>query len=357
MSPPISNDPIFDRLSIGNFQIKDRRVVVRADLDVCGVRDYRLGILFPTLKFLVDEGAEKVVIIGHRGRPKKKGEKWGLQFLVERFSDELRDKVEFIKWRGIGNIEEIRVQIYDSRSRVFLVENLRFWKEEYENNEGFSKALASLGDLYVNEAFASSHRRSSSIVGVPRFMKEKALGFRFKEEIENLEKMLVNPEKPVVVLIGGVKKDKLKYIEPFGKIADKVLVGGRLPEYIDKNENERFRMEEDGRVVVARLNPDKEDITINSIERFEEEVGRAGTVFVGGPLGKYEEDGHALGTKRVFKAIADSRAFKMAGGGDTTRIIEKLGLTDRFDWISVGGGASLEFLTSGGLPGLQALID
>ena len=133
------------------------------------------------------------------------------------------------------------------------------------------------------------------------------------------------------------------------------MIGGRLPEYLGDN-TESVRAHQNDDVVVANLTQDKEDITLNSIEVFEEEVKKAGTIVVSGPMGKFEEEGHMQGTQRVFEAIAGSRAFKVAGGGDSQEAIEQLNLSDKFDWISVGGGSMLEFLANGTLPGIEALL-
>ena len=204
-------------------------------------------------------------------------------------------------------------------------------------------------EVYVNEAFAASGGKHASIVRLPKLL-PSAAGFRFIKEVENLEKILNNPKKPVLLIIGGIKKDKLDYLEDFKKFADKILIGGRLPEYMPEDIS-------DDKLLVARLIMDKEDITIHSIEKFEEEIGKAGTIVIAGPMGKVEEEGHMMGTKRVFEAIANSQAYKVAGGGETQGVISTLGLTKKFDWISIGGGATLEFLAKGTLPGIEALLN
>jgi len=162
---------------------------------------------------------------------------------------------------------------------------------------------------------------------------------------------LENPKRPVVLIIGGIKEDKVEYIKSFTKIADKILVGGRLP-ILFGDENP-----DPSKVIMAQLIPDKEDITLNTIEKFKEEIAKSGTIVVAGVQGKYEDEGHKQGSLEVFNAIADSSAFKIAGGGDAEAAITEFGLNGRFDWISVGGGAMLEFLAKGTLPGIKALID
>ena len=153
-------------------------------------------------------------------------------------------------------------------------------------------------------------------------------------------------------IVGGSKKDKLDYIENLKFIADKILVGGRLPDYL---QDTRYSIL-DTKIIVANLLPDKEDMTINSIEKFEEEIGKAGTIVLAGPMGKYEDKGHRQGTERIFKAVANSNAFKITGGGDSLSVISIYNLKNKFDWVSVGGGAMLEFLAKRTLPGIEALL-
>ena len=209
-----------------------------------------------------------------------------------------------------------------------------------------------MGDFYVNEAFATSHRSHASIVGIPKFLPHAA-GIHFGKEIDNLEKAFVEPVRPVVVIVSGLKEDKLPYVEAFKSFADRILVGGRLPEYAEQKGIKGT----DPKVMYADLLPDKQDITIHSIERFEAEIAKAKTLVVAGPMGMFEDAGHRIGTQRVFGAVARSSAFKVAGGGDTHKAISLLKLEAGFNWLSVGGGASLEFLAKRTLPGIAALVN
>lgn len=308
---------------ITDLDVAGKRVLVRADLDVVGGEDYRLEALGPTLDFLSGKDA-KIVVIGHRGRPEGK------------FDSSLSTK-EF--------------QPFFDKWGARVEENLRFDPGEGANDFDYAKKLASLGDVYVNEAFATSHRNAASITSLPKLLPHAA-GFRFVKEVENLSRVLENPQQPVVFIIGGAKKDKLDYLEDIKKIADKVLIGGRLPEYIP----EYIEKIANDKLLVANLLPDKEDLTMNTILKFGEEIEKAGTVVLAGPMGKFEEEGHRQGTERIFKAVVNSRAFKVAGGGDTESAISLLGLRDQFDWVSVGGGAMLQFLAKGTLPGIEALL-
>jgi phosphoglycerate kinase len=344
---------------IEESNITNRRVIVRADLDVEVTQNsnvkgqneiLRLQMLLPTINLLLGKN-NSVVIIGHKGRPEGKFvAEESLVAVCDKLSDLLGKKIEFFN----NFVDEgIRVKIHDSDFRIAMLENLRFDVREEENDEEFVRILASLGEFYVNEAFANSHRNHASIVGIPKFLPHAA-GLHFTQEVENLSEVFENPKRPVIVIISGVKEDKLDCIEGLSKFADKILIGGRLPEYLEGDS--RFKIYDSG-IIKADLNQDKEDITIHSIEKFEEEIKKAGTIVVSGPLGKFEDEGHKLGTERIFKAVADSSAFKVAGGGDTEKAIQSLGLSTRFDWISVGGGAMLEFLAKGTLPGIEALLN
>ncbi|OGM21977.1 hypothetical protein A2863_03255 [Candidatus Woesebacteria bacterium RIFCSPHIGHO2_01_FULL_38_9b] len=331
---------------LSDFGVAGKRVIVRMDLDVDD--DYsRLELAEGTLDFLVGKMA-KLIIIGHKGRPE--GERLpelSLAPIADVLGGVVGEKVNF--FHDITGYEAQKRAVSLSAGEILLLENLRFEPGEEKNDETFSKNLAGLGEIYVNEAFAVSHREHASIVGVPKFLPHAA-GFRFVNEVENLSKVLVTPKRPVVLVIGGIKDDKVEYIKNFTKIADKILVGGRLP-ILFGEENP-----DPNKVIMARLIPDTEDITIHTIEVFKEEIAKGGTIVVAGVQGKYEDEGHRQGTLEVFRAIAESNAFKIAGGGDAEAAITEFGLNDKFDWISVGGGAMLEFLVKGTLPGVEALI-
>lgn len=313
---------------ITNLDVVGKRVLLRLDLDCdSDPNDLRIKSSTETLEYLKEKGA-KIIIIAHKGRPNGK--------IDESLSLKPFQPI-FDKWGAI------------------VEENLRFDPGEEGNDPEFSKKLASLGDIFVNEAFASSHRNHASIVGLPKLLPHAA-GFRFQKEVENLSKVLIDPKHPVVFLLSGVKEDKLNYLDGIKKFADKILVGGRLPDYMGDEKLVSVRSRGgDEQVIVGNLTMDKEDVTLNTIDRFSLEIKKAGTVVVSGPMGKYEDEGHRQGTERVLKAVVGSSAFKVAGGGDTEKAITTLNLSNGFDWISVGGGAMLDFLVNGTLPGITAL--
>lgn len=311
-----------------DLDVTNRKVLVRADLDVSEGENYRLEAIIPTLDFLKEEGAE-IIVVGHRGRPN------GV------FSSSLSTR---------------ELQPFFDRWDAKVKENLRFDPGEETNDLEYAKKLASLGDVYVNEAFASSHRDSASITALPKLLPHAA-GFRFTLEVENLSKVFNDPKKPVLFVVGGSKKDKLDYIQSLEGIADKILIGGRLPEYYGDEALTSVKLRtENEKLIIGNLTQDKEDITLNTVEVFEKEIAKAGTVVLAGPMGKYEDEGHRQGTERIFKAVANSKAFKVVGGGDSIKVINSLSLSTSFDWVSVGGGAMLEFLAKRTLPGIEALL-
>ena len=319
--------------------MSNKKVLLRLDLDTNpDPNDLRIKASEETLNYLKEKGAAEIIILAHKGRPSHEATA-GEAVLSDRESLSLKPfQPIFDKWGA--KVEE----------------NLRFEAGEEKNDLEFAKKLASLGDVYVNEAFGSSHREHASIVGLPKLLPH-AIGFHFQKEIENLSKVIESPERPVVILISGIKKDKLDMIKPLSELADKVLVGGRLPEFLGDVALESVRLQgDDKKVIIGNLNMDKEDITLNTIERFVKEINMAKTIVLAGVLGKYEDPGHRQGTEKVFSAVAVSNSFKIVGGGDSLMAIAIYNLTEKFDWVSVGGGAMLDFLVKGTLPGIEALL-
>src|SRR3990167_4816175 len=269
-----------DLPKLSNVDVVGKRVIVRMDLDVD--EDYtRLEFAEETLDYLVSKNT-RLILIGHKGRPE--GEKipeLSLAPIADVLGGIVGEKVNF--FHDIVGYEVQKRAKMLGEGEILLLENLRFEKDEEENNEVFSKDLASLAEIYVNEAFAVSHR-------------------------------------------------------PHATIVDKILVGGRLP-LLFGEENP-----DPDKIMMGQLIPDKEDITLNTIDKFKREITKAGTIVVAGVQGKYEDKGHRQGRLEVFNAIAASSAFKVAGGGDAEAAITEFVLNERFDWISVGGGAMLEYL-------------
>lgn len=309
---------------ITDIDISNKKVVLRLDLDTNpDINDFRVKSSFETLDYLKAKNCE-ITIIAHKGRPYGKYD----------------EKLSLIPFQPIFDKWNARV-----------LENLRFSKEEEENDSLYAKKLASLGDIYINESFAESHKNVASITGIPKYL-PSFVGLRFEKEVVSLSKVF-EPNRPLVILISGVKKDKVEMIKPLSAIADKVLVGGRLPDFMGDN-TESVR-NQNGNVIIGNLTMDKEDITLNTIDRFKTEIFKAKTIVLAGVLGKYEDEGHSQGTKAVFNAVSISSAYKIVGGGDSLIAIQKYGLEQKFDWISVGGGAMLSFLVNKTSLGIEAL--
>lgn len=344
-----------------DLQVKNKRVLLRLDLDV-GIdrvrgrvrvtEDFRLRASVPTIKFLIEHGAKKIIILGHRGRPSFAKATEGKP--EECFDDSLSlgPIGKYLEKLLIKELGKEKVEDTD----VFMMENLRFDPREEENDLEFARELAKEGDVYVNEAFAASHREHASIVALPQQFKSGsknsvAAGLRLQEEVEVLSRVLDNPKEPVVFVIGGGKMDKAILIDKLLDRAEFVLVGGVLSKGLVS-----YCREKDGRmcVVAARLTHKGEDITPDSARNFVEIIKTAGTVVWNGPMGDIDS-GFWDSTRIIADAVAASRGYKIVGGGDTIRALQTMGLLEKMDWVSTGGGAMLEFLAYSDLPGLKAL--
>jgi phosphoglycerate kinase len=331
-------------------------VLVRADLNVPleegrVADDSRILAALPTLRWLLGHGAAEVIVCSHLGRPKTEEDR-------ERYS--LRP-VE----------SELRRHVDDDRLRV--LENTRFDPRETKNDPEYARELASLADLYVNDAFGSAHRAHASTEGVARLLPAYA-GFLLERELEELGRLLGDVERPFLVVLGGAKvEDKVGVIESLGGRADLLLVGGKMAEDIRTDRRgfgvelllpsdvvaaTAFAEDAEAEVLPADAVPERRlglDIGPETRRRFAEEIGRARTVFWNGPMGVFEWERFAEGTRAVAQAIAAADAYSVIGGGDSVRALRELGLADRISWVSTGGGASLEFLEGKELPGVAAI--
>lgn len=320
-----------------DFNFQGQKVLVRCDLDVplqqaenrlLVADDTRLRGCLPTIQFLLSHNAS-VILLGHLGRPEGK--------VVE----ELR--MEPVRQRLAALLRT---------DNFTLLENLRFDPGEEANDLEFTRKLASLGNFYVNEAFAASHRPHASIVGLPKLLPHAA-GLHFVQEVEGLSKAVENPSRPLVFVIGGAKPEtKLPMVEEFAKKADWVLVGGKLIQ------NSEFKVQNDNlksKIIWGSLISSGLDINQESIEKFKEIIKNARTIVLNGTMGKYEERGAEKGTQQIFEAAANSSAFKIVGGGDTIAALTRFGLIGKMDYVSTAGGAMLEYLADGTLPGIEAL--
>ena len=327
--------------SVEEADADGKRVIVRCDFDVpvkSGkiLDDTRIKDSLPTLKYLLSNGA-KLFLISKLGRPKRKDPSLSLEIITDALSNYLGKKIIFQR-----NLDG------NSSGEVILLENLRFWSEEEDGDENFGKKLATFGDLYVNECFATSHRNDASITQLPKILPFYA-GLRLLKEVEELKIVMKNPARPLVAIIGGAKLEtKLPAIFNLAKIADKVLVGGKL-----MFEVEIRSLPEN--VVVAYDDVQTKDIGEQSIKLFSESISGAKMVVWNGPMGMFEDSRYMKGTKEIAKAVVGSDAYSVIGGGDTISALNKLDLISKIKFVSTGGGAMLEFLAGKKLPGLQAL--
>lgn len=335
--------------SVKDFDVAGKKVLLRTNYDVplkknqggewVVVDDSRINESLPTIKYLLDQKA-RVVIISHLGRPEgREVPKLSLGPVAKYLERLLDKKIPFsLKIELLKNLSE----------ELVMLENLRFWSQEEENEPAFAQNLASLADFYINDAFACSHRRHASIVGVPKFL-PGAFGFDFLKEVEILSKVRDNPRRPVVLILGGEKKDKIDFAKKLISWADWILVGGKLVEY-DGIPNLINHQK-----VLGNLIREGQDITMKTAGDFGKIIAQAGTIVWSGPMGNFYDKKYALGTKEVAQAVVKSSAFKIVGGGDTEVALEQFGLVDKIDYISSGGGAMLEFLAEQTLPGLEAI--
>jgi phosphoglycerate kinase len=302
------------------------------------------------LEYLLTQGAS-VYLIGHLGRPKGVDEKFSLRPVAQWVNNKL--ELHF-------DLEETEVngfKVFNTKGNVAIVENIRYYPEEEANDPEFAKKLASLGEIYVNDAFASSHRAHASTEGITKFLPSFA-GFRILKEVEELSKVLENPIRPLAVIIGGAKiETKLPLVEKMHSFADMVLVGGEIAE----NDKVLLKVQHENvpdrksMLLVADLGPELKDITPKSAENFLQVLQTAQTIVWNGPMGLVEEDAYAVGTKTLADGIANIIGYKVLGGGDTVACVQKMGLTEKFSFVSIGGGAMLELLSGDRLPGLAAL--
>jgi phosphoglycerate kinase len=387
--------------TVDQIELKGKRVFIRVDFNVPQdeknniTDDTRILLSLPTVRF-VSEAGGKVILASHLGRPKgKRDPKFSLAPVAKRLSELLGKKVT-LATDCIGG--EVQKQVEGLREgEVVLLENLRFHPEEEKNEEAFSKALASLCDIYVNDAFGAAHRAHASTEGMTRFVKTVAAGFLMMKEVESLEKALVNPQKPYVAILGGAKvSDKIGVIQNLlGKVTTLLIGGGMAYTFLraegfqvgkslveedqiglslsllerargkitfllpsDHVAAERMDIQAKREVVKNDKIPSGWvclDIGPETVKNFSREIQSAKTIVWNGPMGVFELEPFSQGTFAIAKAIAHSSAFSIVGGGDTVAAVNRAGVGDRISHISTGGGASLEFLEGKKLPGIEAL--
>ncbi|MBU1046063.1 phosphoglycerate kinase [Patescibacteria group bacterium] len=388
--------------TLKNFAFKDKRVLLRANFDVPLdekgeiTDDFRIRRSLPTIKFLIENEA-KIILIGHLGRPdeiqniRTRIQKLTLYPVAKKLSSLLDKEVKFAK-TCIGREAEKAVKNLKP-GELLLLENLRFFPGETSNDDAFAKQLSSLGEIFVNDAFSSAHRKHASVVGIPKYLPSVA-GLLFEEEVKVLGSVLEKPKRPLVAILGGAKlKTKTPCLINFLKIADHILVGGKIAPAIlyvkgislspfileDGMEeklvdleltNSKLHLPIDALVGLRNHQPDylrqsaigkirseeqMFDIGPESVRMFSDIIQEAKTVIWNGPLGYIEDERFSNGTLAIASAILRSRSFSVVGGGDTNAFLAENNLRGKFDYVSTGGGAMLEFFSGNELPGIKAL--
>jgi len=392
-----------NKKTIKDIDVQGKRVLVRVDFNVpldeagCITDDNRIRAALPTIQYLIDHGA-KVILVSHLGRPKgQPNDKYRMNPVAKRLSELLGKPVEKLN-DVIGPDVEKAVNAAKPGD-VVLLENVRFYKEEEANDPEFAKKLAALADIFVNDAFGTAHRAHASTEGVAHYLPAVA-GFLMQKEIDYLGKAITNPDKPFVAILGGAKvADKIPVIENLLDKVDTLLVGGGMAYTFLKAkgfEIGKSLLDEvslplcNGMIETAatkgvgfelpvdilsadRLAPDAAtaivdadkipadwmgvDIGPKTIENFRAIILGAGTVVWNGPMGVFEMEPFAKGTRAIAQAMAESKAVTIVGGGDSAAAVEQMGFASKMSHVSTGGGASLEFLEGKELPGVVALND
>ncbi|WP_053981147.1 phosphoglycerate kinase [Marinagarivorans algicola] len=380
---------------MANLDLKGKRILIRQDLNVPLMdgeitSDARIRAALPSIKLALDAGA-KVIVMSHLGRPTEGEyeERYSIKPVAEHLGKLLGQKVPVVRdWKSGVSIAE---------GQLILLENVRFNLGEQNDDEGLSKAYANLCDIYVMDAFGTAHRAQASTHGVARFAPIACAGPLLSAELNALEKAMANPAHPVVAIVGGSKvSTKLTVLDALSKVADTLVVGGGISNtFVAAAGNEvgnslyekdlipeAQRLCKQTEVIYAtdvRITKDsfsdwKHDSKVEvrnatdvqadediidygpvTAERVAEIIKNAKTVIWNGPCGVFEFDAFAKGTEVVARAIADSEAFSLAGGGDTLAAIDKFGLADSISYISTGGGAFLEYVEGKKLPAVQVL--
>ena len=391
--------------TVRDIDVKGKRVIVRCDFNVPQdsegriTDDIRITSALPTISYLIEQGA-KVILMSHLGRPDGEANmKYSLKPVADRLSELLGKKVVFISVPEVVNSEVSEAAAGLGGGDVMLLENVRFRKEETKNGEAFSKELAGLADIFVNDAFGSAHRAHSSTAGIAAYLPAVS-GFLIEKEVKFLGSAVEDPERPFVAILGGAKvADKILVIENLLTKVDTLIIGGGMAytflkakgyeigksildaeridfaaELIKKAEAKGVKLLLPVDVIAAKeFSNDAEigkfdadampqdwmglDIGEKTIELFADEVKKAKTVVWNGPMGVFEMSNFAQGTIKVAEALAVSGAVTIIGGGDSAAAVEQFGLADKMTHISTGGGASLEFLEGKELPGVAVLQD
>lgn len=398
----LSNMEIMQSVStLKSVDLDKKRVLIRVDFNVPMdshhniTDDSRIKEAIPTINYCIDHGASKIILVSHLGRPKGEfDDNYSLRHIVKRLKRLLDEEVELV-----ANFEEKNEYISGSKSsKIVLLENIRFYEGETKNSEELSQKLAKLCDIYVNDAFGTSHRAHSSTVGITKFVDKKVAGFLLKKEIDAFSKALFNPIKPITLVVGGAKvSSKITLLKNILPKVNKLVIGGAMSNtflkalgydlkeslYEDEYTAEALNILEEAKKskvnvylpvdfvitddiehpIDTKIVPIQDilegfkavDIGPATVKLFEEAIGMSNTIIWNGPMGIFEKDMFAKGTFKIAHCIADTYAYSIVGGGDTSNAADKAGEKENFSFISTGGGASLELLEGILLPGFENL--
>ncbi len=390
-----------NKQTVKDVQLKAKKVIIRVDFNVPLENgritdDRRITAAMPTIQYALAQGASKVILMSHLGRPKGTGfeAEFSLKPVADHLQKLLKEPVAFLK-DCVG--PEVVAAISQSKERVVLLENLRFHKEEEKNDAGFAKSLAALADIYVNDAFGTAHRAHASTAGITAYLPSVA-GFLIEKELEYLGNAINNPKRPLVVILGGAKvSDKIELINNLIPKANSIIIGGGMAytflkaqgiaignsklekdkvdlakELLEKAKKAGVEMALTTDFVITQSFTSDDckisdtipdgweslDIGPKTREHYKKILSSAKTVVWNGPLGVFERDAYVKGTRAVADHLASLNGVTtIVGGGDSAAAVAKFGLEDKFTHISTGGGASLEFLEGKTLPGIAALKD
>src|ERR1700676_5296294 len=384
------------KISIQDLDLNGKRVFIRVDFNVPLApggqtisSDKRIRASLPTIRYALDHGAA-VILASHLGRPKgKPNPEMSLKPAAVRLSELLGKPVQMAPDCVGPEVEKMRPK----PGEVLMLENLRFHAEEEKNDPGFSRQLAALCDVYVNDAFGSAHRAHASTVGMIQYVKQAASGLLMDKELQYLNKVTRNPARPCIAVLGGAKvSDKIEVIENLMKFVDQILIGGAMAYTFMKAQGKpvgKTLVEEDkvhlaeellsrsggklllpkDHIVAAELKENAEhrvateipdgmigvDIGPATVEAYAAVISKAKTIIWNGPMGVFEKPPFDRGTVALAHAVAASGAVSVVGGGDSEKAVKSAGVADKISHISTGGGASLEFLAGIELPGVAAL--